>query len=73
MNLKAAPIELEVEFRLELAEDFEADVTEGANEVGVHLDLERHGVTLIKRYNGGARGVKSARAGAKEIRLLKPT
>ena len=62
MNLEAAPIKFEVEFRFELAEDFEADVTEGANEVGVHLDFERHGVTSIKRYNGGARGVKSARA-----------
>jgi hypothetical protein len=73
MNLKAAPIEFEIEFRLELAEDFEADVTEGTNEVGVHLDFERHGVTSIKRYNGGARGVKSARACAGDIRLLKPS
>src|SRR5579885_3512160 len=43
MDLVAAPFQLDVEFRFELADYFEADVAERAYEVGKHHDPESHG------------------------------
>jgi hypothetical protein len=42
MNLKAAPFEIEIEFGLEPADGFEADVAERTDVVREHHYFERH-------------------------------
>jgi hypothetical protein len=64
MDLKAAPVDLELKLGLQLADSLKADVTERTNKVREHDEIDRHDASTSKPlYDGPARTVKTVLEG----------